>query len=676
MQSLSAIASLILRSLLQAILKLLGWVWRGILPGIVWWVRAMAKITFLSLSFFVLFAILIASLASFNVEDTAELPEEPFVLTLSMAELRGRGDSDNIDFFALLRDEFRTLSYRDRWITLAELAEEENLIGIKIVYDGWFAPVDTQALAGALRPFVDADKPVWVVAEDLGYYASGFSGLASYVPATVGSEVWLAEYGGVSQTGMQGQHVLAGNLFEKLGLGPILHARREYKAGGGAIFKQELPAVVRQNEQQLLDDLHAAMFSLGTSLRKAHAGAAPPNAPEVLLLPFAAKNAGWIDRVGTEQELDKHIADTYAKPVYHDFAEILLRQAIDEDRPWNAEKESAHHEDDRDSEDAHNAEEDAAPAKDPAALETASIKVIDLEGTILGSQPDGFGNTESAITPDLVTRLLEDAKFDDGLLITINSPGGDAFASEKIYRALQDWKAEQPHRTISVVFRDVAASGGYYIAMAADSIHAYPATITGSIGVYATYLTLLNDPDSTIGSRISLDSIETGELAGIFSPIPPDAARLAAEGVVIDRIYDRFVELVRQGRNFTPVQVDAVARGRIFSGNRAHRVGLLDGVDGLQGGEAHLSRHFPNAELVYTNAWALPSFLTPFEEFISARGAKIIDDAYGRSALASLLTHFPTPAGVGNDPVQFLAEHWQRNPIQLLYVPNIEGAAF
>ncbi len=198
------------------------------------------------------------------------------------------------------------------------------------------------------------------------------------------------------------------------------------------------------------------------------------------------------------------------------------------------------------------------------------VGVIVAAGEILdGPQPAG------TIGGETTASLIRRARLDDGvkaLLLRIDSPGGSVLASEQIYRELNAFKATG--RPYVVSMGDVAASGGYYIAAPADEIWASPATITGSIGIFAAFPTFDRALDKL---GVSTDGVGTAPLSGAFRldrPVGPDAGRLLQS--TIERGYEEFLARVGQGRKRTREQVDAVAQGRVWAGEDAVRAGLVD----------------------------------------------------------------------------------------------------
>ena len=209
------------------------------------------------------------------------------------------------------------------------------------------------------------------------------------------------------------------------------------------------------------------------------------------------------------------------------------------------------------------------------AMEGDRVAVITAEGNIVpGDQPPG------SIGGDSLAQLISTTADEDGvgaIVLRVNTGGGSVFASEVIRQEVLRTRAKGIPVVISM--GAVAASGGYYIAAEADEIWATPATITGSIGVFAAFPTF-----EKLLERVGVytDGVGTTDMAGslrLDRPLDPDLAEVIRSGV--DFNYRNFIELVAQGRDLTPEQVDGVAQGRVWSAPDALEHGLLDGLGSL-----------------------------------------------------------------------------------------------
>jgi protease IV len=201
---------------------------------------------------------------------------------------------------------------------------------------------------------------------------------------------------------------------------------------------------------------------------------------------------------------------------------------------------------------------------------SARIGVIVASGDIAdGKQPPG------TIGGDSLSRLIRQARLDKDIkavVLRVDSPGGSVAASEEIYQELQALRAAGKPLVVSM--GDLAASGGYYISAPANQIWASPATITGSIGIFAIIPTI-NQTLNKVG--VGVDGVGTTPLAGaltIARPLSADASELIQSQ--IDRGYQQFVDRVASGRRETPEQINGIGQGRVWAGADARRLGLVD----------------------------------------------------------------------------------------------------
>jgi len=207
---------------------------------------------------------------------------------------------------------------------------------------------------------------------------------------------------------------------------------------------------------------------------------------------------------------------------------------------------------------------------------SARIGVIVASGDIGdGKQPPG------SIGGDSLSRLIRQARLDKNIkavVLRVDSPGGSVAASEEIYQELQALRAAGKPLVVSM--GDLAASGGYYISAPANQIWASPATLTGSIGIFAVIPTI----NQTLGKvGVGVDGVGTTPLAGALTidrPLSAEASQLIQSQ--IDRGYQQFVERVASGRRENPQQIDAIGQGHVWAGADARRIGLVDRLGTLE----------------------------------------------------------------------------------------------
>jgi len=217
--------------------------------------------------------------------------------------------------------------------------------------------------------------------------------------------------------------------------------------------------------------------------------------------------------------------------------------------------------------------------------EGPKILLMDLAGTISETGDSGaFGVGDRESTVSRVRQQLEIASEDDevkALLLRINSPGGTANASEIVYQEIMRFRSE---RKIPVVAQlmGIAASGGYYVAMAADTVRAYPTSVTGSIGVIFAGVNL-----SALMEKVGIENqtLTTGSFKDAGSPLRPMSEEERAQlGSVLDDLYERFLHVVEEGRpDLTRDRLEVLADGRIYSAPQALENGLIDAIGDLPG---------------------------------------------------------------------------------------------
>lgn len=246
-----------------------------------------------------------------------------------------------------------------------------------------------------------------------------------------------------------------------------------------------------------------------------------------------------------------------------------------------------------------------------AVDERPQVAVVVAEGEIAGGErpPGSIGGESTAA-------LLRQARDDDkvkAVVLRVDSPGGEVFASEQIRREVVGLK--RAGKPVVVSMGDLAASGGYWISMNADRIYADPSTITGSIGIFGVIPTV---PRALEKIGVHTDGVGTTRLAGAFDvtrPLAPEVGQVIQ--AVIDKGYRDFTGRVAQARKRSVEQIDAIARGRVWSGAQARERGLVDAFGGMQEAVADAAQR---AKLGKPDAYRVQYVeraATPFERFFS-----------------------------------------------------------
>ncbi|MBN2806722.1 MAG: signal peptide peptidase SppA, partial [Prolixibacteraceae bacterium] len=245
---------------------------------------------------------------------------------------------------------------------------------------------------------------------------------------------------------------------------------------------------------------------------------------------------------------------------------------------------------------------------------------------------DGSIDDAETISGRALAREIRQARLDStikAVVLRVNSPGGSALGSELIWREIQLTTAEKP--TV-VSMGNLAASGGYYIACAADTIVANPSTITGSIGVFGlvpNFETLLEDK---LG--IYHDLVKTNELSDMPSVNRPmTATETALMQNMVENVYATFVNHVAEGRNMSYEQVDAIGQGRVWTGQNALELGLVDVLGDLNDA---IEIAAGMAGIENYRIANLPKQKDPFESFFSDLSSqvknRVIENELGEAA--------------------------------------------
>ncbi len=408
-----------------------------------------------------------------------------------------------------------------------------------------------------LREFSEVEK------ETIGYLESG--GRAEYLLAAAMDRVVLMPTGGLNLTGLRAEVMFYKGLFDKLDIQADMLAMGKYKSGIEPYMREGMSEAFRESMRAVLDDLYAQLLNSIVESRDS----------------FTAESASdLIDRgpFTAEEALQEKLVDTLQ--YYDELLEALKTASTEE----NVEVVRPDYERKRKVPDMNSFVglmqlfSMLNPQQRPQRTSDNQIALIYANGPILPSVGSLF-TSMSVITPDVLKEALEKARTDDSVravVLRIDSPGGSALASDLIWREVMLTQREKP---VVVSMGDVAASGGYYIAMAAGTIVAHPSTLTGSIGVFGGKLNMKGFYDK-IGLTKSI--IRNGQNATFHSDYGgfTSSERERVEKIMTT-VYENFVSKAAAGRGKSFAEVDEIAQGRIWTGKQAKALGLVDKLGGL-----------------------------------------------------------------------------------------------
>lgn len=422
-------------------------------------------------------------------------------------------------------------------------AKDERVAGLVAdVSDVGLEPAQIEEVRAALKRFNEAGKFTIAYADSLGELGPANR---HYWLASAFQQVWMQPLGTVGLTGPALSMPFARRAFDRFGIVPDMHQRQEFKGAADTFTQATMPEPLRQDYQKLLNAMRdqlvadiAASRTLTPREVKRLMDQAPLSADEAV----AGK---LVDHIGYHDEMKAEVERLAPEATEVDLADYL-------------------------------------PGAPAIAGETVGkVALIYVSGPIVRRDFESgpFGESETTSAETLVAAI--DQAVEDrynAIVLRINSPGGSVTASETIHRALD--RARQAGVYIVVSMSGTAASGGYWIATAANLILADANTITGSIGVVGGKFAI-----GPLSEKLGVTWVDLGTAANstMWSGARPfSGAGLVRINANLDEIYKAFLARVSEGRKLPLARLDALARGRVWLGAEAKEVGLVDRLGGLR----------------------------------------------------------------------------------------------
>lgn len=439
----------------------------------------------------------------------------------------------------------RGLRFQDPSVGLFEMSraidvakEDKRIAGIYMTirdFDAGWATVT--ALRRKLSEFVATGKWIYVYADrlnEMGYYL-----------ASVGSQIFLQPHGEIEFNGLAAHETFFKGLADKLEVEPIVFRAGRFKSAVEPFTNERMSEENREQLSALIGDIWKEVLAAAASVANTDASRIDEMATTLQIVSAqSAKDAGIVHETAFVDVVEDRM--------------LALTVGKDEELPLVSPGRLLR---------------EAASKRKRAKKK---IAVIFAQGEI----HSGSGRTDSIGSEDLRDEIKAAREDEDtvAIVLRVNSPGGDALASDVIWRELRMSDEEIP---VVVSLGDVAASGGYYIASAGRYVFAEPTTITGSIGVFGLMFNAENFFKNKTG--ISFDRAVTNPRAdmGTFTrAITPVETRVIQEEV--DRVYKRFLDVVQESRGYEERKdLEEIAEGRVWSGVRARELGLVDELGGL-----------------------------------------------------------------------------------------------
>ncbi|MGH6986374.1 MAG: signal peptide peptidase SppA [Caulobacteraceae bacterium] len=471
---------------------------------------------------------------------------------------------------------------------LREADHDSRVKGLVVrLPDGGMEPGAADELRLAFKRFRASGKPILVYSQ--GIYDVG-AAASTYALATAGSELWMQDDASFQATGMADDAIFFKRFFDKHGVVADFQQRYQYKTAINPYLYSDFTPAQREEDLSWMGSIFATALSEAAADRRM----SEPKLQSIIEAgPYSAYDAlakGLIDKVGDLRTAEKTVLDKAGAN-----AKLITLSSY-----------------------ARSSGPVLSSSGDP------EVAVIFGEGDIVGGEgggaPNPFGGGQAMHADAIASafyRAIEDPKV-KAIVFRISTPGGSDTASEEIANAVS--AAVAGGKPVVVSMGTYGASGGYWISAGASRIVAEPTTLTGSIGVFGGKFAL-----GPALARFGID-IRTLDLGGDFTGAystaqPMSATQRAAYSKMIDEIYNGFVARVAAGRRLPISEVAAIAKGRVWTGAQAVKLGLVDQLGGFYkavGDAKTLANLRGKIRLVpYNNQ------LSPFQSFVRALGGGV-----------------------------------------------------
>ncbi|HUR33529.1 MAG TPA: signal peptide peptidase SppA [Vicinamibacterales bacterium] len=435
----------------------------------------------------------------------------------------------------------RTPTVRSVVDTLRKAKVDRRVAAVLLKPTGFSSPYwgKVQELRDAVIDFKTSGKAVYAYleyADDRNYYLATAADRIVLMPSTT-----------LDLTGVATYALFLRGTFDKFGVVPDMHHIGEYKTAVNAYTEKTYTPAHKQMDEWLNRDLFEQIVKAVADTRRKSEAEVRALIDEGPFLADAALRAGLIDEIGYEDQATKKLQDDHGRATTIDAANYSRVNMTS-----------------------------LGLNRGPR------IAVIYASGAIVGGRGGYDPLNGETVGSDTLIEAIRDARKDSSvraIVLRIDSPGGSATASDAIWRELMLARDEKKDRPLVVSMSDLAASGGYYIAMPGEVIVAQPSTLTGSIGIFGGKLVMAGAYEK-LGAHIESTSI--GRNAEMGSPARPfNASELQKVESQLRAFYGDFVRKAAESRHTTPEKIDSLAQGRVWTGRQAKDNGLVDELGGL-----------------------------------------------------------------------------------------------
>ena len=521
-------------------------------------------IMFIAAIFF-MFLITLLAVSAFSDNGIAKVKENS-VLTLDFkTKVIDSPTEDNSHIFAFNEKEKNILIY-EMLEAIKKAKSDDKIKGISIETDGIIAGMtQLDDIRNALEDFKKSGKFVYA-------YGNSVSQSAYYL-GSVADQYFLNPSGGIELKGMTTEVLYMKSFAEKYGIGMEVIRHGKYKSAVEPFLRDDMSPENKEQISTMLNDLWSGNSTKMANSRKIDTAQFRTVVDSLYgIIPDLSLQHRLVDRLMQKTEYDDFIRAKINLKKNDKLNKISFSKYISSFSKDNLKKDN-------------------------------QVAVLYASGAIYNGEGNDEIYSENFVKE--IKKLTENDKV-KAVVLRINSPGGSANASDEILFEMQQLKNKKP---VIVSFGDYAASGGYYIAMAADKIFAEPNTLTGSIGVFGMipYFKELANKNG-----LSSLAVNTNANSNMYSPlngITPGGVAIMTKSV--EQTYKRFVHFVSKNRKKSFEQIDEVGGGRVWSGKRAKQIGLVDELGSLNDAITYAAKQ---AKLKDFNVAPYPKKVSEFEQ--------------------------------------------------------------
>lgn len=371
-----------------------------------------------------------------------------------------------------------------------------------------------------------------------------------YYLASVSDKIYMTAYdGGMNMfNGLSSQMIFLKDALDRLGINVQLIRHGKYKSAGETFVRNSSS---KENMQQNVEMIGSIWDSWSTAIAQSR-GLEKEDIDRMLndlelVFPQDFLEKGLVDELLTQDQLEEKLAMLYMTDSYNNVKSISIEDYAQLNSAGNP-------------------------------MGNKKIAIIYAEGEIMD------GNAAEGVAGDRFARIINKVRNDKdvkAVVLRVNSPGGSVLASEKIKAQIDSIKVP-----VIASYGDYAASGGYWISAGCDFIYANASTLTGSIGVFS----MVPDFHNTIKDKlhVNITPVNSNPHADMYGMMRPlDSKETAFMQASVEKIYDRFTQIVAEGRDMSVGDVDAIAQGRVWTGAQALEVGLVDAIGDLDDAVLH-----------------------------------------------------------------------------------------